>query len=472
MRSGCQARHTWRSAMPQWAPLPSLPRSASYLSGYAACERYPMVSANVSAPFSRQALAVRILMTLLIVALAAITGFSRTGYDVSTLNPFMWWVLLGIVIIQMRVYPNWTDALCVCTAGAVLSYFAFGYRGLDPTLSAVCCYLGLASWTVLGLRAIWASPQIQARVGFFPAFVACCFFVGFLYVAAPVLYHAEQMQPVTLDLYLVSFDGSLGFQPSFLMGRYYAGLPWLRFLGLLAYSGLPLALALAYVENLRANRQRSIAVGLGIFYLGFIGILAYNLFPGTGPVHVFGPLFPNHPLAMDQARTLPLSPIPVKGSRNAIPSLHMAWILWCWWWAYQLKPWAKAILAGFLVFTVVATLGTGEHYFIDLVVAFPFTLMVLGAFGLALGWRSPERLMALFGGLAATLLWLLLLRYAQPFFWLSPAVPWTLVVATIALVYWLKSRLLHALDARTAAAAHTPLPQHPALGITPSSAAG
>ena len=411
-----------------------------------------MATRAVLSLVSKQRPAIRIVATLIVVSLAALVGFSRTGYDVGTLNPFMWWVLLGVVLIHMRLHPAWTDAVGVAIVGAGFCYFAFGYRGFDPTFSSVCCYVGLASWAALGLRAIWATPELAARVGFGPAFVACCFFVGFLYVAAPTLYYAELMQPKTLDLYLVSFDGSLGFQPSFLVGHYYATLPWLRFLGLLAYSGLPLALALTYVEHLRASRRRSIAVGLGIFYLGFIGTLAYNLFPATGPVHLFGPLFPEHPLAVEQARTLPLSAIPVKGARNAIPSLHMAWILWCWWWAYDLKPWAKYVLAGFLVFTVVATMGTGEHYFVDLVVAFPFTLMVLGLFGLSLRWSDARRLAAIAGGLAGTLLWLVLLRYANRLFWFSPAVPWTFIAATIALVEWQRSRLLQAIETRDTAA--------------------
>jgi len=363
----------------------------------------------------------------------------------------MWWVLLGVVIVQARVYPSWRDALCVAATCAVFSYFAFFHRGMDPTLSAVFCYLGLGSWAVLGLRTIWADAETHARFGLLPAFIACCFFVGFLYLAAPVLFYAEQLQPRTMDLYLVSFDGSLGFQPSFLLGKYYWGVPWLRRAGILAYSGLPLALALAYVENLVARRARSASVGLGIFYLGLIGIFAYSLFPATGPVHVFGPLFPDHPLAMQQARALPLSPIPATGPRNAIPSLHMAWILWCWWWVYDLKPWVKAVVLGFVILTVFSTLGTGEHYLIDLVVAFPFTLMVLGAFSFGPGWRRPERLTAFAAGLGATLLWFLLLRYGHDLFWISPAVPWGLVIATIAMVQWLKSRLLR--SAQPAAAA-------------------
>ena len=383
--------------------------------------------------------------TALLVAIVLAVGFSRTGYDVGAENPFMWWVLLGVVLIQMRLHFSWRDVAVVAAAGAAFSYVAFAVRGLDGQLSTVCCYAGLASWAVLGVRAIWADAEERQRTGFLPAFVACSFFVGFLYVAAPALFYGEQLQPKTLDLYLLSFDGSLGFQPSFLAGQSWAAFHWLRWLGLLAYEGLPIALAIAYVENLRAHRRRSVFVGLGIFYLGVLGVLAYNLFPATGPAHLFGDLFPQHPLGMAEAKTLPMAAIPVKGSRNAIPSLHMAWILWCWWWARDLEKWAKAVIGGFVVFTVVATLGTGEHYLVDLVVAAPFTLMVLGLFSLAAPWSSKERIAAIVAGMAGTGGWLLLLRYGRPVFWISPLVPWMLILATLAAVWWLERQLMEVL---------------------------
>jgi len=415
--------------------------------------------------------AARIILTLLAFSFTATAGFSRTFYDASRINPFDWWLLLGIVIIQMRVLPSWLDGLLVVLAAALFSSYSFGLRGLEPALATVCCYAGLGSWTILAVRTIWATPEANARLGLPPAFLACCLLVGFTYLAAPVLYYAEQLQPNTLDLYLLSFDGSLGFQPSFLVGKYYWGFPWLRRAAILAYSGLPLALALTYVENLTKRRARAASVGMGMFYLGLIGIFAYNLFPATGPVHIFGGLFPGHPLGTEQARTLPLSPIPVKGSRNAIPSLHMAWILWCWWWVRGLQPWLKAVILWFVLFTVISTLGTGEHYLIDLVVAFPFTLMICAAFTPAVPWRHADRLAALSAGLAGTFLWFVLLRHTPRLFWISPAVPWTMVIGTLALVYWLKFRLFRSLDALAPLAARSSAPAPSPAEIT-SSAAG
>jgi len=81
---------------------------------------------------------------------------------------------------------------------------------------------------------------------------------------------------------------------------------------------------------------------------------------------------------------------------------------------------------------VLATLGTGEHYFVDLVVAFPFAVLMesLCEYSLALNHRG--RIIAFAFGLISTLAWLFALRYMPGIFWSSAILPWTLCAATIA----------------------------------------
>jgi hypothetical protein len=159
------------------------------------------------------------------------------------------------------------------------------------------------------------------------------------------------------------------------------------------------------------------------------------MFPALGPAHILTGSFPWHALTMEQARRLVLEPIAVPGPRNAIPSLHAAWIFLVYWFAYRLSL-VERIGAGlFVLFTLCATLGTGEHYFIDLVVAAPFSLLILGlTMGLCGKWKnsfwSP-----LLGGLGLTLLWFALLRYAAQIFRFSPALSWAACLATL-LVCW------------------------------------
>ena len=115
----------------------------------------------------------------------------------------------------------------------------------------------------------------------------------------------------------------------------------------------------------------------------------------------------------------------------AIPSLHMAWVLLAWWCSQGTSRVSRTVAALFVVFTVFSTLGTGEHYFIDLIVAIPFALFLYAIFCAEVSWRSPRRWAACIAGLLMVLLWFWLLRYETAIFWLSPAVPWLLVVATI-----------------------------------------
>ena len=78
-----------------------------------------------------------------------------------------------------------------------------------------------------------------------------------------------------------------------------------------------------------------------------------------------------------------------------------------------------------------ATLGTGEHYFIDLVVAFPFATMIQYLCSFSLSWKEEQRLRACFYGLLTTLGWLVMLRYEPRVFWITPVLPWTACILTV-----------------------------------------
>jgi hypothetical protein len=181
---------------------------------------------------------------------------------------------------------------------------------------------------------------------------------------------------------------------------------------------------------------------LAFLVTGPVGILFYNMLPACGPVHLFAGNFPWHPLAIADAMRLKLEALPIQGARNAIPSLHMTWVLLAWWNSKGLARWIRAIAMVFVVLTVMATLGTGEHYFIDLVVAFPFSLMIQALCSYTLPFRSRERSTALLFGTFATLIWLALLSFSTRIFWISPLLPWSMIAATVVPSIMLWHRLL------------------------------
>jgi hypothetical protein len=368
-------------------------------------------------------------------AIVADRGF----YHLSRVSEFLWLCLASMAIIHLSVRPKWTEAGLLVAATGLLSAIEFGLMGMRGNATCVFALFGLASLTIMGLRMLW-SQRDEAKLWFW-AFVPGLLFVGFGWLTPPLLEYGQIAQPKVLDLYLYSFDCSLRFQPSFLVGLVFLKLPWLKVVCYFFYLGLGVPIAAVYAGHLVRNQKAATPIMLALLYTGLIGGLFYNLFPALGPAHLFQQNFPLHPLAIDQARHLLLEALPLPGYRNAIPSLHMGWVLLTWWYCRGLSAWTKGIVLTFVFFTVLATLGSGEHYLIDLVVAFPFCVMIQGIFAFPVRWNDRWRVVATFGGLSTMLAWLWALRFATQIFWASPVIPWLFVVATVMASVWSHRRL-------------------------------
>jgi hypothetical protein len=87
---------------------------------------------------------------------------------------------------------------------------------------------------------------------------------------------------------------------------------------------------------------------------------------------------------------------------------------------------------------VIATLGSGQHYLVDLVVSLPFALAVQSVASYALPSKS-RRIAAMVYGLGFTMAWLLLVRFGVSWALESPVIPWTLIIATTSITVWLES---------------------------------
>jgi len=309
-------------------------------------------------------------------------------------------------------------------------------------LMAGFSFAGMAAFAALGTYAIWAEGEERKLLLY--GFVPIVLFVGSEWMASTLLDITEALHPKTFDLFLYSFDSSLRVQISFLVGQAFRRWPSLWWTCFVFYTALPLPLALVYAAQLRRAKRDALAVMIAFLVTGPLGVMFYNVLPACGPVHLFGAAFPWHPLSTVDAMRLRAVPILMKGARNAIPSLHMTWVLLIWWNSRGLPRWVRAIALAFVWFTVLATLGTGEHYFVDLVVAFPFSLMVQALCSYSLPFRSGERRTAFLFGTFVTLAWLALLSYATRLFWISPVIPWAMIVVTISSSVFCWHRLLRA----------------------------
>jgi len=396
----------------------------------------PSISASNPKPV------LRIGLTALLFGVVLALAFNRDFYNDAMASAFLSLALAGSLIVLAIIRRSWLDVVLVLAGGLFLAVIDLRVLDFYPVFMAGFSFVGMAALAVLGTHTIWAEGDQRKLLlyGFLPSLL----FVGSEYMASTLLAITEKLHPKTFDLFLYSFDCSLRVQFSFLMGQLFWSWPWVRFVCLVIYIALPLPLALVYAAQLRRKRENALAVMLAFLLTGPLGVLFYNMLPACGPVHVFTSVFPWHPPSIADVMHMNVVPVLIQGARNAIPSLHMAWVLLVWWNSKGLAGWVRAIAMLFLVLTVMATLGTGEHYFIDLVVAFPFSLMVQALCSYAQPFRRGARRNAFLFGTFVTLIWLALLSFSTTIFWSSPVVPWTMIVLTVAPSILLWNRLVTA----------------------------
>lgn len=392
--------------------------------------------------------AVKIFATMVLLGLAGWLGTSAHFYRTALLSLFFGVTLASVALIHFRVRPCGADALCVLGGTILFSLIDFGFLHFTSSLAGITSYLGISSLTILGLRATWSQGEEQRQMAL--AFLPALLFVASDWSSTVLLRWTERANPKVFDLYLFSFDSSLRAQIAFLAGQAYSLWPWFKAVGMVFYIGLPVVIALVYAGQLLRDRRRAISAMTAFLITGPVGVIFYNLCPAVGPIHIFLERFPWKPIPAEEATRLLVEPIPVAGLRNCMPSLHIAWVLLAWWYSRGLSIWERTIAMAFVVFTVFATMGTGEHYSIDLVVAFPFAVFLLGLCSFRLPWKHRARILAFSYGLLLTLSWIAALRFELKWFWASPIVPWTSCILTIASAIFIRRRLVSTVEGRSA----------------------
>jgi PAP2 superfamily protein len=382
---------------------------------------------------------IKIALSVVMLLVAVLLGTSRGFYNTCVLNVFFAFSLAGFAVIYLRVCPRPGDAFYLLCAAGLLTWIdvsIFHYR--YSTFGALAL-LGLASIVAIALRGVWARGEEQGRLGL--AFLFAILSAGSNAVAGFAHTWTARFTPKVLDLYLYCFDASLRVQFAFLMGRAYEAWKWFRDPGMFTYIAFPASIAVVFGGQLVRSRKIVLSAMIAFLLTGPVGVVFYTICPALGPAYLFTSRYPWSPLTMDQASRLVLESLAIPGLRNSMPSLHIAWVLLAWWYSRGLSLWERSIAMGFLVFTAFATLGSGEHYLIDLIVACPFALFIYALSAFHVSWANRNRSAAAIAGLGLTLVWIEVLRFNVKLFWISPVIPWLACIGTVVAVVYLRGRL-------------------------------
>ncbi|MGD0128452.1 MAG: phosphatase PAP2 family protein [Terriglobia bacterium] len=343
--------------------------------------------------------------------------------------PFLAPALLAAVVIQIRTCRGRLELLATVLVAVGLAMVRFGVhlRPLRDNPSTIGMFIGLASLVVMGAKVVRSPrPEMPQRISAFGVALSLPVFVIVTAVVLPGTAHAHS---ATLDRVLYAFDGSLGFQPSFVLGRFLSRVPWLGTLAEISYEQVPVAVLVLYASTMGKEERRRPNLLLLFAVASLAGYLLYYLVPAAGPVHLFPSQFPNSAPPLAGLTLLP-AVLPADAPRNAMPSLHMTWAVLLFWNARRSGICLRAVYLLYLILTVLITLGSGEHYLIDLVVALPFALAVQAGFSVPI--RELPRSLLVWSGAAGTLAWLGFLRFARPVWLGSIVLDWSLVIATVA----------------------------------------
>lgn len=376
---------------------------------------------------------------LIVESVALITGGPAAPHHF--LNPINKNLDFTIAAVAVTLAATWhaklipTLAIGLLLEAVRLAFLAWHHVSFSESLSSTGLGFWYASLLLAALRALrnqgaarWEALDAAAITFALPAIIPLLGF--FLWLTTICL-------PETDDIYLYAFDGLLPIQLARIVAESFARHHWLTSVFQLVYNGLGGVFGIYVILQRGPDGRLSGQLVSRWIVAGCLGYIGYFCLPGVGPQVAFGSAFP---LNLPDPNGIGLSPLVQSGDwpRNAMPSMHTSWAFLILLATRNMSLIARVGALIFMIATLIATLGLGEHYLIDLVVAIPFTVTVDGLVSLISSTATSRRqVVATIGGATITGAWLLVLRYGVE---LLRGMPWAaswLVLGTLAASGWL-----------------------------------
>lgn len=306
-----------------------------------------------------------------------------------------------------------------------------GFPIVMKLVNLVSVAMAIPASVLLGVRLLKATP-----LGVDPVFETRLRYLGclvllFNMVPLSALGLTAALHPSTFDMYALHWDRAAGLNFTPWLVDVVDSIPMARQLIHIVYGLTPLAFFALAVRHLRDKPSHVASGVLTWVILTTCALLAYNLFPITGPQYVFGS---GGFVAELQKPVAPPLDIVAVGPypRNGMPSMHFGWMLAAsiLWWRSGTMWWSRALMISMTVLVVLATIYTGEHYVVDLIVAVPFVLAVIALCTTAVPWSASSRQRTILAGFGTWAVWIVALRSFIHWIVGHPWVCWAMILAT------------------------------------------
>ncbi|HLY16796.1 MAG TPA: phosphatase PAP2 family protein [Bryobacteraceae bacterium] len=375
----------------------------------------------------------------------AYQGYNHGLYHLISTNPAAQFTYFGIAVLYFAgSSPSRKECILAVAGGLALLILCPLDRPADfpgEALVRAGAFVGIAGLFAMCARAIVSRDRDSAL----DTLARSLIFVVLGIALGTMLGAASSARPYKYDHFLYAVDLRFGAAISFIAGRWMRASAAYGQLELVVYHSLPMAFAVLYAAHIRRAKQGPVDILNMMALNAVVGYGLYFLYPAAGPMYAFGSSFP---FAAPHQGQFALQMVNLSAPPNAMPSLHMAGAILIWWNARHWRL-GRFVAPIYMFLTALAALGLGEHYFLDLVVAFPYALAIQ-----AMAAKSALRWPAMALGTAMTACWFLALLFAPAELSALPVwAMWGLAAISVACPVMVNARLLSELPSAAPQAA-------------------
>jgi hypothetical protein len=376
-----------------------------------------------------------ILLCLIAALLPLIINAEHYIYDLlsqntkSTASTFFYSALWGGIFIYLSTAKYKKIPIVItlisCLLILVLTVYQQQLELKFFTLTALASVISYSTCMICGTRDL-----IRKKITAQQTPLAYLFMPLFIILSAYALYLTIALAPSVDDQLLYATDATLGFYPTFFMGKLFAVLSlWPQIIIYIIYATLPFAWAVVYLNCYRTLKAEPASLIKEVLITALLGTAAYLIIPAYGPLNLLGSSWPWHTISALAHPSAIISNVIYP--RNCMPSLHVVVAYLIWRHAQVSKPPMRIIFTLWLFILVLSTLMLGQHYLIDVIVAFPFVTFIRGICATSFPPTAAPRLQAILVGAGLCCAWFLLISFGLPLLRLSPIIPWILYTGTI-----------------------------------------
>lgn len=349
---------------------------------------------------------------------------------------------MGVIFILIFIFsnPTYKEILIVLSGWVIclLIGLLLGWEHFYPALSHASFYkttLSIPCTLIVLIKNLWL--PLSHEDSLYNKRLRWLIFtlIIFIHILPSALMLTISLCPQILDLYVLPFDMLIVPHLTRSLVHFISILPKGDLIMEWSYKPIFILPLILSIQQLKGRPHHVPTVILVWIVVALCGVITYLTYPIIGPLFLFGSDFYNQFNPENYPAITLLSQM--KDARNGMPSLHFSWTLLStvlWWQTTRTIFW-RFISLVYCILLALSTIYLGQHYFVDLIVAVPFSLGCWALANTNIKLTRFPRINIVLAGFLGCLIWIVSLYYPLYFTSYPYAINLLLVFTLIIVTY-------------------------------------